>query len=177
MNITLEQLKGICPLTSNAVLSKYVDPLNKWMAQYGIDTVIRVRHFLTQVAHESGCFNYVRELSSGSAYEGRKDLGNVNVGDGKKFKGRGLIQITGRSNYAKCSLALFNDSSTLVENPMLLEQPENAVKSACWFWRSNNLSKLADKDDIKGITKRINGGYNGLTDRIAKYEKAKKYIV
>lgn len=177
MEITLQQLKAICPLTSRSVLDRFVEPLNKYMKAYGIDTPLRVRHFIAQVAHESGCFNYVKEIASGRAYDGRKDLGNTQAGDGVKYKGRGLIQVTGRSNYAKASKALFGDEKVLIDNPALLEISDNAVKSACWFWMSNFISKLADKDDINAITKRINGGYNGLKSRIEIYEKAKKHIV
>ncbi|WP_212590530.1 glycoside hydrolase family 19 protein [Williamwhitmania taraxaci] len=145
------------------------------MANFEISTPLRIRHFIAQLAHESGSFQYVREIASGNAYEGRKDLGNVNAGDGVKFKGRGLIQITGRANYEKCSLALFGDRR-LLDNPELLELPDNAVKSAAWFWQSHGLNALADKDDIRAITKRINGGYNGLVDRMAFYDIAKTSI-
>ena len=176
IKLTLEQLKAICPLTSRAILDKYLDPLNKHMSMYEINTLLRVRHFIAQVAHESGDFNYVKEIASGAAYEGRKSLGNTQVGDGKRFKGRGLIQVTGRANYSKCSKALFKDER-LIEHPELLETPELSVLSACWFWYSNGLNELADKDDIVKITKRINGGTNGLKERILKYEKAKKSIV
>ena len=176
MNITLEQLKSICPLSARSTLDKYTEPLNKYMPKYGINTLNRVRHFIAQLAHESGGFFYVKEIASGVAYEGRKDLGNTQAGDGKKFKGRGLIQITGRSNYEKCSMAIFGDKR-LLDHPELLEAPDAAVLSACWFWQSNGLNALADKDDLVRITKRINGGKNGLKDRTDKYEKARKVIV
>jgi len=174
--ITEEILRSICPATSRATIAKYVPLLNQFMAGYGISNPFRVRHFIAQLAHESGSFQYVREIASGKAYEGRKDLGNISAGDGVKFRGRGLIQITGRANYEKCSLALFGDRR-LLDNPALLELPENAVKSAAWFWQSRGLSALADQDDIKAITKKINGGYNGLDDRMARYSIAKKVII
>lgn len=118
--------------------------------------------FLAQIGHESGELRYVRELASGSNYEGRKDLGNTQPGDGVRYKGRGLIQITGRRNYALCGLGL---DLPLLENPELLEVPENAAMSAGWFWHNNNLNALADLNLFDKITRRINGGNNGEADR------------
>lgn len=174
--ITINQLKGICPLTRTSVLQPFVEPLSRWMERYGINTPLRRRHFIAQVAHESGSFNYVKELASGAAYEGRKDLGNVNSGDGVRFKGRGPIQITGRKNYEKCSLAIFGDRR-LLDHPELLETPEYGVKAACWFWSSNGLNTLADADNVVAVSRRINGGVNGMDDRKRLYELAKKFIV
>jgi putative chitinase len=177
MIITLSILKKICPLTSEGILQKFIDPLNRNMAKYGIDTALRVRHFIAQVAHESGCFNYTREIASGSAYEGRKDLGNVITGDGVKFKGRGLIQITGRANYVELSEALFGNKTALINHPLLLESDEYAVESACWFWKAKNLNAFADKDNLLAVTKRINGGTNGIQHRIELYNLCKRSIV
>lgn len=178
--ITAQILKDICLYGNIATFQKYVDALNRYMAVYGINTELRVRHFIAQVAHESGCFRYVLEGASGSSYDtGRlaERLGNTPEadGDGQKYKGRGLIQVTGRANYEKCSIALFGDKR-LLATPELLEQAENAVRSACWFWSANNLNALADNDDIRAVTKRINGGYNGLEHRAQLYERAKLYI-
>lgn len=181
MIVTKAILMGICPATNRATLAKYVEPLNRFMPYYGIISSPRAMHFLAQVAHESACFQFVREIASGVSYDTgnlAKRLGNTleKDGDGQKYKGRGLIQITGRSNYEKCSIALFGDKR-LLDNPALLELPEYAVKSAAWFWQSHGLNALADADNIKAITKTINGGYNGLESRIALYEKAKGVIV
>ena len=162
--ITLDDLRAICTRTKAAVLERYVEPLNAAMHEYAIDeNPARETHFLAQVAHESGGFNYVRELATGDAYEGRKDLGNTETGDGRRYRGRGLIQITGRANYAACGEAMGLD---LVGHPELLEEPVNAARSAAWFWDSRNLNKLADLGDARAITKRINGGTNGLQDRL-----------
>lgn len=130
--------------------------------------------FLAQVGHESGQLRYTEELASGKAYEGRVDLGNTLPGDGVKYKGRGLIQITGKRNYALASLGL---SLPLLEKPELLSQPEAAAESAGWFWMNSKLNSCCDKNDFKGLTKRINGGYNGLADREKLFERAKKVIV
>ena len=153
-----------------AKFSTIIDPI---LQQYEINTPKRVAAFLAQVGHESGGLHYLKELWGPTPaqvrYEGRKDLGNIVVGDGKKFMGRGLLQTTGRSNYIKCGTALKLD---LVNSPELLEIPENSLKSACQFWKDNNLNTLADSGDFKALTKRINGGYNGLAERTALYNKA-----
>lgn len=170
--IALDELRKICPTTKVARLALFVDPLNAAMQEYEIDvTPVREMMFLAQVCHESGGFNYVRELASGEAYEFRIDLGNTEPGDGVRYKGRGLIQITGRSNYAACGAALGLD---LIAAPELLEQPLNAAYSAAWFWHGRKLNELADHDDFRGITKRINGGYNGMEDRLAYYKRAQE---
>lgn len=162
--ITLDDLRAICTRTKGSVLEKYVEPLNATMNEFEINAnPARETHFLAQVAHESGGFNYVRELASGAAYEGREDLGNTEPGDGVRFKGRGLIQITGRSNYRDCGVDLGLD---LLANPELLEEPTNAARSAGWFWNSRNLNEIADRGDTKAITKKINGGLNGYQDRL-----------
>jgi putative chitinase len=152
---------------------RWIEPLTKAMQRYQINTVARQAAFLAQIGHESGRLFYVREIASGAAYEGRKDLGNTAPGDGRKYKGRGLIQITGRNNYTLCGNALGLD---LVTNPELLEVPHNAAMSAAWFWFNNKLNDLADKGDFKKITRRINGGYNGLADRISLHASALKAL-
>lgn len=122
-------------------------------------------HFYAQLAHESDNFRTVEEYASGKAYEGRKDLGNTSPGDGVKYKGRGYIQITGKSNYKAFSDVMKMD---FVNKPQLLLDPKWALASACWFWQTRKLNALALKDDITAITKIINGGVNGLQDRIDK---------
>lgn len=170
--ITLEDLKKICPLTNGAKLAVFVDPLNETMREFEIDqSGIREAAFLAQLAHESGGFNYVSELASGKAYEGRRDLGNDQPGDGVKYKGRGLIQITGKNNYRSCGAVLGLD---LVAKPSLLERPQYAARSAGWFWNSRGLNAFADKGDFITITRRINGGLNGYKDRYSYYERAQQ---
>lgn len=171
--ITIEQLKAIAT-NKEAELLKVLKPLNDTCAKYHIDTPLRKQHFIAQLCHESLSFVYRKELASGQAYEGRKDLGNTNAGDGVKFKGRGYIQITGRANYTQLSIDLGVD---FVGSPELLENVENAMLSAGWFWNKKNLNILADKDDVTTITKRINGGLNGFEDRKKYLEKAKKAII
>ena len=151
----------------------FLEPLNEAMDIYNIDSPQRKAAFLAQIAHESGELRYVRELASGEDYEGRTDLGNVVEGDGVKFKGRGLIQITGRINYASCGSALHLD---LLADPELLTTPTNASRSAAWFWLTHGCNELADADNFRRITIRINGGLNGWEDRLKYWNKAKEVL-
>jgi putative chitinase len=140
---------------------------------YHINTPLRLAHFMAQIEHESGGFKWLTELGGKSyfdKYEGRKDLGNTQLGDGAKFKGRGYIQITGRYNYTRLSKDTGID---FLNNPDLLAQEVNAIVSACWFWNKNKINELADKDDAKAVTKKINGGFNGLKDRLELLKKWK----
>lgn len=170
--LSVKQLLAIMPLAGRRA-GLFLAPLNAAMAQFGIDTPLRQASFLAQVAHESGQLLWLRELASGAAYEGRSDLGNVVAGDGVRFKGRGLLQITGRANYAACGVALGLD---LLAAPQLLEQPVAACRSAGWFWQSRGLNRLADADNQERITRRINGGINGLAERLALYQVARKVL-
>jgi len=170
--VTADQLKHILPF-AGARADTFCAPLNIAMGEFEINTSTRQAAFIAQIAHESGQFRYVRELASGAAYEGRVDLGNTMKGDGVRFKGRGLIQITGRANYKACGVALGLD---LVLYPELLEQPMYACRSAAWFWKTHGLNELADAGDQTKITRRINGGTNGLAERLAYFEIAKRVI-
>ena len=170
--MTLDQLIKIMPYARTRA-SAFLAPLNAAMTEFGITTSARRASFLAQIGHESGQLQYVRELASGAAYEGRKDLGNTVAGDGIRFKGRGLIQITGRANYTACGAALGLD---LIAHPELLEQPVNACRSAGWFWKTRGLNELADAGDQVRVTRRINGGTNGLADRLALFEVATRVL-
>lgn len=171
--LTANQLKHILPLAGTRA-DTFCAPLNAAMAEFGISTPARQAAFIAQVAHESGQLRYVRELASGAAYEGRADLGNTQPGDGVRFKGRGLLQLTGRANYRACGAALNLD---LTSHPELLEQPVPACRSAGWFWKTRGLNELADAGDQVRITRRINGGTNGLAERLAYFDIARKVIV
>ncbi len=176
MPITAQQLLQILPNAGQRA-GVFVPALNTAMGKYQIITRERIAAFIAQIGHESGQLRYVREIWGPTAqqlgYEGRKDLGNTVAGDGSKYRGRGLIQITGRANYAECGEALALD---LISNPEQLELPQNAAMSAAWYWSSRGLNSLADKGDFLSITKRINGGTNGLTDRQALYDRALKVL-
>lgn len=146
-------------------------------AYYGITTVDRLAAFLAQVGHESGGLRYVREIASGAAYEGRKDLGNIQPGDGERFAGRGLIQTTGRANYARVRdrlrARLAVDVPDFEADPAALEEPKWAAWSAADYWDMCGLNALADAGDFEAITRKINGGLNGQDDRLKRWEKAK----
>lgn len=178
--ITLDQLRAIMPFAGKRA-EIFIDHLSRAMDEFGIDTTARQAAFLAQIAHESGSLRYVRELASGEAYDtGRlaERLGNTpeDDGDGERYKGRGLIQITGTANYRECSAALFGDANHLLEHPEVLELPELACRSAAWFWLRHHLNDPADVCDFERITRIINGGTNGMADRLAFYERAQKVL-
>ena len=153
------------------------------LRKYAIVTRLRIAAFIAQIGHESGQLQWVRELGSDqylSKYDTgtwAKRLGNTPEadGDGQKYRGRGLIQVTGRANYAACSEALFGDAR-LLNTPELLEHPVCASMSAGWYWQRAGLNTLADQGDFLTITRRINGGTNGLSDREALYKRALKVL-
>ena len=148
-------------------------PIAAAMAEFDIITPARQAAFLAQIGHESGGLHYVVELwgptPTQSRYEGRKDLGNTQVGDGLRFRGRGLIQTTGRANYIATGKALGLD---LVNHPEWLTMPDIAARSAAWFWKAHGLNELADAKAFEAITRKINGGLNGEDDRMALYQAA-----
>lgn len=154
-----------------ARIELFFQPIITTLTRYAIDTPLRMAHFLAQIGHESGCLRYTKELASGAAYNNRPDLGNVKPDDGPLFKGRGLIQLTGRSNYGAYGKACGRD---LLSNPDLVStDPYLAADVAGWFWAGHQLNDWADRDDLREITRRINGGYNGLADRAAMLVRAK----
>lgn len=177
MSITQQQLLQILP-NARPVAGVFVPVLNTAMQRYQIVGRKRVAAFIAQLGHESGQLRYVREIwgptPAQAKYEGRADLGNTQPGDGSKYRGRGLIQITGRANYAACGEALGLD---LIIQPELLELPQYAAMSAAWFWKQNGLNDLADRDQFNTITRRINGGLNGLQDRLEIWSRARAVLV
>ena len=177
MPITVQQLLLILP-NAGPVAGVFVPVLNTAMNRYQIVGSKRGAAFIAQIGHESGQLKYVKEIWGPTAaqmrYEGRADLGNTQPGDGSKYRGRGLIQITGRANYEACGEALGLD---LIKQPELLEKPQHACMSAAWFWATKGLSTLADEGKFETITRRINGGLNGLADRQMLYARALKVLV
>jgi putative chitinase len=191
--LSITQMKAVLPRLNWEKAQLYIPSITTVLPKFGIDTPLRKAHFLAQVAHESGGLQFTQENLNYSAqglrsvfgkyfptieiantyarkpekianrvYAGRMGNGNEASGDGWKFRGRGLIQLTGKENYQKFGQ---ENGIDCVKNPDLLLQPEMALTSACWFWKKRNLNEFADKDDIIMITKRINGGTNGLNDR------------
>ena len=176
MPITTQQLLQILP-NAGQVADVFAPVLNTAMNRYQIVGSKRVAAFIAQIGHESGQLKYVKEIwgptKAQTRYEGRADLGNTQPGDGSKFRGRGLIQITGRANYKACGEALGLD---LINQPELLEKPQHACMSAAWFWATRSLNTLADAGQFDAITRRINGGQNGAADRQALYARALKVL-
>ena len=173
--ITLDQLKKIMP-RAGARAGVFLTALNDAMEKYQINSPARQAAFLAQIAHESGSLRYTAEIASGAAYEFRKDLGNTCAGDGKRYKGRGLLQITGRFGYMKASSALCGDPDILLAHPEMLETVAMATESAAWWWSAHGLNELADAGKFEKITRRINGGTNGAAERNAFYAKAKQAL-
>lgn len=176
MLLTADQLQQVMRCTERRA-TEFIEPINITLERYHINTPERIAAFLAQIGHESGGLRWVREIwgptLAQQRYEGRADLGNTQPGDGKRFMGRGLIQITGRANYAAVSEALGVDA---VNNPEVLESPLYASLSAGWFWSSRKLNTLADRGDFLTLTRRINGGTNGLDDRVARYKLAQTLL-
>lgn len=201
MTITVDQFKAI--FGSVKEVEEIVNQLNAILPTFDINTKDRVSAFLAQAGHESGHFKarvenlmysskallsvfpkyftaeraaqYQRkpEAIASRVYGGRMGNGDEASKDGYKFRGRGYIQLTGKDNYTKCGADLGVD---LIEHPEYLETIEGAIKSACWFWKTNNLNALADKKDIKMMTKRINGGFLGLEERTTLFNKAQTVL-
>lgn len=170
--ISLLQVQAICN-SKRPEIEEVYPHLTLQMGAESIDTPQREAMFLAQAIHETGGFRWLTELASGADYEGRLDLGNTEPGDGQKFKGRGIFQTTGRRNYARTSKAIFGSERTLLDHPGLLASPNYAARSATYYWTWKDLNRLADADDFEGVTRKINGGLNGIVERRALLARAK----
>lgn len=175
--LTIDKLRAIMTNASLHQAERFFNFLVVNMALSQILPGLRMAHFLAQLGHESGDLRYTEEIASGAAYEGRTDLGNTQPGDGVKFKGRGLIQLTGRTNYTNYGNARHRDFVTGTNNLLLSTDANTAVDVSCWFWTQKNLNALADADDLNAITRKVNGGLNGLDDRKAHFQRAKCLLV
>jgi putative chitinase len=181
MKITKAQLIRLCYGYPKDRIADDVRVFNEWADEFNITSPLRIAHFFAQLAHESGGFRYVEEIASGAAYDTGKlaiQLGNTpeKDGDGQKYKGRGYIQITGKANYKAYRDSGFCNGDVVAHPEWLCNSP-GRMKSAMWFWWKNGLNKLADTDDVRAVTRKINGGYNGLSDRMYYLRKAKKIFV
>lgn len=174
---TMRQLvsiyKGMAGKEQKRIIDGVGAVLQLRLPEYQIDTPLRIAHFLAQCAHESAGFRTLVEFASGVDYNGRRDLGNTQPNDGPRYKGRGLLEITGRLNYRQIGATLGLD---LEGNPDLLNTPENALRASCVFWNKHSLNTWADKDDIVNETRIINGGQNGIDSRRAYLSKAKTLL-
>lgn len=174
--ISLQQLRSIMPNLSSSRANLYLPALNTALAQGGLNNCPRKAAFLAQLAHESGQLIYWEELASGKAYEGRRDLGNTQPGDGVRYKGRGPIQLTGRANYRAAGKAL---GLPLEQNPKMVSEVNVGFRTSIWFWNSRGLSNIADANTQSAfdrITRAINGGYNGKADRDMFWRRAKSVL-
>ncbi|WP_280468596.1 glycoside hydrolase family 19 protein [Nocardia cyriacigeorgica] len=183
--ITLEQLRALAPKTDRDKLAAYLPHLNTAMREAGIVNPKRKAAFLAQVLHETDKLRTLTEYGDKGYFERNygpgttvgRDLGNERPGDGARFRGRGALQITGRYNYEQAGEALDVD---LIRDPGLAAKPEHAFDVATWFWESKRLNDDADRvrstSDFDAITKTINGGGNGLTERREYYDKARKVL-
>ena len=180
--LTEMQLLQILP-NARPVAGVFLSALNVTLPRWEIDNTRRVAAFIAQVGHESGQFRYVKELGN-DRYLARYDTGRLAQrlgntpeadGDGQLYCGRGLIQVTGRNNYRACSMALFDDER-LLARPQMLEEPQWATESAAWFWHSRGLNQLADRGEFNRITRHINGGLNGLEDRLKLWARAREVL-
>lgn len=167
--LTLDILSAVCTKAPRARLELVLSALLPALDEGEITTPARLAMLLAQLAHESAEFRYQEEIASGQAYEGRKDLGNVQAGDGVRFKGRGWIQLTGRLNYRGAGAAL---GLPLESAPALAVVPIYSARIALWYWRRHNLNAAADAGDLDKATRLINGGLNGLESRAGYYSAA-----
>ena len=176
--LDLDVLRAIMPRYSNAtiaakqafIVESIAGSMTNILSDYQISTRLRIAHFLAQIAHESAGFRTTEEFASGAAYEGRRDLGNSESGDGKRYKGRGLLQLTGRANYRELGGKIGMD---LENNPELAAEPKTSLIIACEYWQSRKMNRLCDEDNLVAVTKKVNGGRNGLEDRANYLAKAK----
>ena len=179
IKLTLEQLRKAMPSATLKNCETFLEPINEAMARYDINTSMRAAHFLCQIAWESGQLRYTEEIASGAAYDTGKlaeALGNTPQpdGDGQRYKGRGLIQMTGRNNYKLYGNAIGKDMEDVEQqNWLLLRQPHYAADSAAWFWKTHGLNELADRDEHTKITRIINGSTSTAPKRLPYLRSAK----
>lgn len=201
--ITEEQIKSKYPNADTDIVSAIVEAITLLSSKYEINSPIRLAHFLAQTAHESGGFSVIEENLNYSAdslrgifgkyfhsldaedyacqpekianvvYASRMGNGDTDSGDGYMFRGRGLIQLTGRSNYNSIAADLGVGIQDIID---YLGTPDGAVESAAWFWHKNGINKLADTDDVIAVTKKVNGGTIGLEDRQKHTEDFKEIL-
>jgi len=155
-------IKAMAPRAAQRIIDGLGDEMPRMVEEFALNTPLRQAHFLAQCAHESASFTVTTEFASGAAYEGRRDLGNTQPGDGRRFKGRGLIQLTGRSNYQRFGTLL---GINLVANPESAAEFPTAALTAGLYWKDRSINSVADRDDVVGVTRKVNGGTNGLADR------------
>ena len=172
--ITKKQLSRIWDVSETTISDRIINDLNACLVRFQINTSVRIRHFISQISHESGGGKWMKELASGDDYEGRKDLGNTQPGDGRKYKGAGFIQLTGRANYS--------DFSKYMNDPKVMDGVDYVAlnypaTSAGYWWYNNRMNALCDRNPlIEEVTKRVNGGLRGIEDRKVYYSRCLEVI-
>ena len=167
------RFSGDLAVRQDAIITAVGEVLAATLESYQIDSRLRIAHFLGQTCHESAGFRTTEEFASGDAYEGRADLGNTTPGDGRRYKGRGLLQLTGRANYRELGKTL---GVKLEDDPELAAEPVLSLKIACEYWKKKKINAACDRDDVVAVTRLVNGGTNGLDDRRGYTAKAKTAI-
>jgi putative chitinase len=162
-------IRHVCPGLTRRQARQVGRALGPAFERFDMTTPARAAAAVAQFAHESAHFSTTTEFATGSAYEGRRDLGNTEPGDGVRFKGRGFIQITGRANYAAVTRAFRHD---FLARPADLAKPRWAALASCWWWEHAGCNQIADRGDFVALTRRINGGLIGLAEREALHERA-----
>ncbi|UUA71665.1 glycoside hydrolase family 19 protein [Cellvibrio sp. QJXJ] len=175
--LSIDALIAIMGYGNPATVKIYHPLLVKNLPRYRINSSLRTAHFLAQIGHESMSLTYTEEIASGMAYEARKDLGNVEKGDGVRFKGRGLIQLTGRKNYSDYANFACLNLLTKGNEKLVSLHPIYALDASLWFWDKRNLNNYSDVDDLRAVTRRVNGGFNGLPDRQEYLNRAKFFLI
>ena len=172
--ITKKQLSRIWDVSETTISDRIINDLNACLVRFQINTSVRIRHFISQISHESGGGKWMKELASGDDYEGRKDLGNTQPGDGRKYKGAGFIQLTGRANYASFSKYMNDPKVMDGVDYVALNYP---ATSAGYWWYNNRMNALCDRNPlIEEVTKRVNGGLRGIEDRKVYYNRCLEVI-
>lgn len=172
MKISEANIRLIMGNAKESRIKDFVESFNQYSETFGINTPLRAAHYIAQVAHETGELRWLEELASGQQYEGRKDLGNTRPGDGRRFKGRGYLQTTGRANYQRYASSRYCNGDLMSHPEWLAKQP-GCQKASMFFWMTRGLNELADRDNGEAVTRRINGGINGLAQRLYYLRKAK----
>jgi putative chitinase len=178
MSNTKALLDYVAGRNTGSVGAVVASAMDTFCPQYGINSPLRLAHFIAQACEETMGFKYLREIwgptPAQTRYEGRVDLGNTHPGDGHLYLGRGIFDLTGRANYVRVGRAL---GIPLETQPELASDPTVAVRVACYYWQSHNISAMADADDIEKVTRAVNGGLNGFADRKMYYERAHKILL
>jgi predicted chitinase len=150
---------------SDEQVARLAGPIASIFTKYDLNSPLRQAHFLAQIGHESGELRFQEELATGAAYEGRTDLGNTEPGHGRRFKGRGLIQLTGRANYTAFAREIDREEEIMANPSLVATELDLCVGAAAWYWNTRGLNRFADDDKLRTVTRRVNGGYNGLAHR------------